>query len=57
MKSKKPLRCFQLTANDKLLLSVTEDGTIIPGPGFTTVDEMSLAFWAALKGQMKEKQQ
>ena len=57
MKSKKPLRCFQLTANHKLLLSVTEDGTIIPGPGFTTVDEMSLAFWAALKGQMKEKQQ
>jgi hypothetical protein len=31
------------------LFTIMSDGTIIRGPGFTTVDEMSLKFWEAVE--------
>jgi hypothetical protein len=32
-----------------VLFAITSDGTIVRGEGFTTVDEMSLAFWEAVE--------
>lgn len=31
------------------LFRINPDGTVVRGPAFTTVDEMSLAFWAAIE--------
>lgn len=35
------------------LLTIQKDGTIIKGPGFTTVDEASLEFWKAVENSKK----
>jgi len=31
------------------LFRINPDGTVVRGPAFTTVDEMSLAFWDAVE--------
>jgi len=40
---------FIFTNGDVELFRICADGTVIRGPGFTTVDEMSLAFWNAVE--------
>lgn len=40
---------FQIVENNEVLVVIRADGTIERGPGFTTIDEMSLKFWEAVE--------
>lgn len=44
---------FQISEAGKLLFTITADGTIIRGEGFTTDDEMSLKFWDAIENSRR----
>jgi hypothetical protein len=49
---------FTFWSDSKMLFAIQQDGTIVPGPGFTTIDEMSLKFWEgvnSLRGVIEVK--
>jgi len=49
----KPANTFQFCDDGEMLFIIHADGAIERGPGFTTIDEMSLKFWEAVERQRR----
>jgi hypothetical protein len=48
-----PERQLIFMMDNEVLFIVERDGTITKGPGFTTIDEMSMRFWDMVERMRK----